>query len=157
MTTTGTEALETMLTHHRLLDDGVARRAGSLRGAVDAGAPYEPALAELVAYLAHEVLPHALAEEHTLYRVAGTRAGLAGSVGEMTAEHRSLAEAVDDLADAPSADVAIVRATALAELFAAHVAKENDVILPALADDDEVDLAQLLVQMHRLVETARLE
>ncbi|MGH9092957.1 MAG: DUF2249 domain-containing protein, partial [Acidimicrobiales bacterium] len=45
----------------------------------------------------------------------------------------------------------------IAESFATHVAKENDILLPPLVDDDDVDLVQLLVQMHRLTEAAQDE
>ena len=73
MTTTATEALGAILSHHRLLEERVGRCVARLQNAVDTGTPYEPFVAELVAYLADEVLPHALAEEHTIYRVASAR------------------------------------------------------------------------------------
>jgi len=59
-----------MLAHHQNLGDEVARRVGALRAAVEGERAYEPAAAELVAYVADEVLPHALAEEHTVYQAA---------------------------------------------------------------------------------------
>ena len=112
-------------------------------------------VAELVAYLADEVLPHALAEEHTIYRVASARVELSDTVAEMIAEHRSLASATERLADVRIGDVAKAQAQEIAALFAAHVAKENDILLPVLVADEEVDLAQLLIQMHRLTEAGR--
>jgi uncharacterized protein (DUF2249 family) len=129
-------------------------RVAALVNAVAAGSSPEAATAELVAYLADEVLPHALAEEHTIYRVAATRAELAATVTDMIAEHRSLASGIEQLATASTGPDAARQAEAIAALFAAHVAKENDLLLPPLLVDDEVDLAQLLVHMQRLTEAA---
>jgi uncharacterized protein (DUF2249 family)/iron-sulfur cluster repair protein YtfE (RIC family) len=155
VTITQTEAFEAMLAHHRALVEHVGIRMSALTGAVAAGSPHEAAAAALVAYLADEVLPHALAEEDTIYRVAGTRAELTVIVTEMVGEHRALASAVEQLANASSGPEAAQHAEAIAALFATHVAKENDILLPPLLVDDEVDLAQLLMQMHRLTEAAQ--
>ena len=46
------------------------------------------------------------------------------------------------------------RAEAIDSLFAAHVARENDVLLPLLLAVEQVDLARLLGQMHRRAEPA---
>jgi len=96
-------------------------RVAALVNAVAAGSSPEAATAELVAYLADEVLPHALAEEHTIYRVAATRAELAATVTDMIAEHRSLASGIEQLATASTGPDAARQAEAIAALFAAHV------------------------------------
>jgi uncharacterized protein (DUF2249 family) len=155
MTITQTEAFDAMLEHHRTLDEHVGVRIAALVGAVESGIAYEPAVAALVAYLAEEVLPHALAEEHSIYRVAGIRGDLADTVNEMTAEHRVLTSATESLANAATAPAALEHATQIGTLFTTHVNKENDLLLPVLLEDDDVDLAQLLVQMHRLTEAAQ--
>jgi len=155
MTITQTEARDAMLQHHRALDEHVGVRIAALVGAVESGIAYEPAVAALVAYLAEEVLPHAVAEEHTIYRVAGARADLADTVNEMTAEHRVLTSATEALANAATAPAALEQAKQIGTLFTTHVNKENDLLLPVLLEDDDVDLAQLLVQMHRLTEAAQ--
>lgn len=155
MTITGTEAFEAMLAHHRALDEQVGIRVAAVAGAVAGGSAHEPAVAELVAYLADEVLPHALAEEHTIYQIAGTREELTVTVNEMLGEHRALASAIERLANASSRSEATQQAESVTALFSAHVTRENDVLLPALLADDEVDLVQLLTQMHRLTEAAR--
>ena len=158
MTTTDndTGALEAMLAHHAALADGVERRVGALRSAVERQDNYGAATAELVAYLAKEVLPHAMAEEHTLYQAAGARADLAETVAGMVDEHRELVSLAERLATADDASAA-ADAEAIGVLFAAHVAKENELVLPPLAADKAVDLAALLVQMHRLTEAAQDE
>src|SRR5665213_1852460 len=155
MTITQTEAFDAMLQHHRALDEHVGVRIAALVGAVESGIAYEPAVAALVAFLAEEVLPHAVAEEHTIYRVAGARADLAGTVKVMVGEHRLLTSAVESLASAATAPAALEQGSEIGALFTAHVNKENELLLPALVEDDNVDLAQLLVQMHRLTEAAQ--
>ena len=156
-TDTGTGALEAMLAHHAALADGLARRVGALRAAVESQDHHETAAAELVAYLAKEVLPHAMAEEHTLYQAAAAKEDLAETVAGMVDEHRRLVSLAERLATSGNGAAAVAEAGAIDALFAGHVAKENELILPPLAGDDAVDLAGLLVQMHRLTEAAQDE
>jgi len=156
-TMTTTQANEAILRHHGILRGQVQSRAAAVRRAVDGAVPFQPAVAELVAYVGEEVLPHTLAEEHTIYPVALTRAELADTVHEMVAEHRRLATDVEELAAAGSGLEAAAKADEIADLFAAHVAKENDIILPVLANDQHVDLASLVVQMHQLTEAGQAQ
>jgi uncharacterized protein (DUF2249 family)/iron-sulfur cluster repair protein YtfE (RIC family) len=149
------EALEAILAHHRELDEQARQRAGAVREAVKAGRPHGRAAAELVAYLGEEVLPHALAEEHTLYPAAGGAGVASALLSEMRAEHRSLASLAEGLAGAEDGAGALARAEEIAAGFSAHVAKENELVLPALRSAPDVDLAEVLVQMHRLSEAAR--
>jgi uncharacterized protein (DUF2249 family)/iron-sulfur cluster repair protein YtfE (RIC family) len=146
-TITATEAYEAMLEHHKRLGEELAGRAGAVTGAVAAQRPYGAAVAGLIAYLAEEVLPHAAAEEKTIYPAAA-RAGLAGTVEEMIAEHVTLASASARLAALTDGTAAAGQAQEIAALFTAHAAKENDVLLPALLGDRSADLAALLEQMH---------
>jgi len=146
-TITATEAYEAMLEHHKRLGEEVAGRADAVSGAVAAGQPYGAAVAGLVAYLAEEVLPHAAAEEKTIYPAA-TRAGLTATVEEMIAEHLSLSALGARVATLDDGKEAAEQAQQIAGLFTAHAAKENDVLLPALLADKSVDLAGLLAQMH---------
>ncbi len=155
MTTSRSAAVEAMVAHHAALEDGVARRVSAVRSSVGPGAAHGPAVAALVAYVADEVLPHAVAEEHTLYRAAASDDDLAETVAGMVDEHRRLASLVDRLATASDGRDAMAEAEALGTLFAAHVAKENERILPRLASGPSADLAGLLVQLHRLTEAAQ--
>lgn len=152
MTTTGTGAFEAMLAHHAALADGVDRRVAAVASAVEEGVGYEIAVSELLAYAASEVLPHALAEERTIYRAAAEREDLAGTVAEMVDEHRRLAASLERLARADDGHGADDEARALGALFTAHVTRENEVVLPPLRDDRESNLAALLTEMHRLTE-----
>ncbi len=146
-TITATEAYVAMLEHHKRLGEELAGRADAVAGAAAAERPSGAAVAGLIAYLAEEVLPHAAAEVETFYPAAA-RAGLAGTVEEMIAEHVILASASARLAAATDGPAAARQAQEIAALFTAHAAKENDVLLPALLGDKSADLAALLEQMH---------
>lgn len=154
MTITQVEALEAMLQHHRTLVEDVDSRIAAIAEAVGRGTPYGAAVGALVTYLAEEVLPHAVAEESSIYRAAGSRSNLADTVNGMIAEHRLLASAIESLADAATAPTALIQATQIGTFFTAHVKKENELLLPALLEDSEVDLVELLAQMHRMTEAA---
>lgn len=155
MTITGTEAYEAMRTHHRLLSEQLDSRAAAVSEAVTAGRPHNAAVAGVIAYLAEEVLPHAVAEEETIYpAAAAARGDLIGTVNEMASEHGTLSAAAEALADLADGAAAAGQAQQIADLFAAHAAKENEVLLPALLANDDVDLAALLAQMHRRAEDA---
>lgn len=155
MTVTGPEALEAMLAHHRALEEGVRSRVGAFVSPAGGGQEPARAAADLVAYLAGEVLPHAQAEEQTIYRSARTHEDLVKTLDQMIGEHETLAAATARLADSPDAIDAPVGAEQLAALFASHVARENDIVLPALVADQGVDLVAVLAEMHGLVEATR--
>jgi uncharacterized protein (DUF2249 family)/hemerythrin-like domain-containing protein len=150
VTITGTEAYEAMLTHHRLLSEQLSTRAAAVSEAVATGRRHDAAVAEMIAYLAEEVLPHAIAEEETIYpAVAAARPDLTGTVSEMVAEHGTLSAFAEALAGLAEGHAAAEKARQIANLFGAHAARENNVLLPALLTGDDVDLAALLAQMHR--------
>lgn len=154
MPSTGAEAYEAMLAHHRALGEQLNERVAAVAAAAAAGHPHDAAVAGLVAYLAGEILPHAAAEEETVYPAASALDGLAGTVTEMIAEHRTLAEAASQLAETAGAAEAAGRSAGIARLFARHVAKENDILLPALLASERADLPALLASMHAHTEQA---
>ena len=144
---TASEAYEAILEHHERLGEQLAARADVVSGAVADGQPYGAAVAGLVAYLAEEVLPHAAAEEKTIYPAA-TRAGLAGTVEEMVAEHVTLSALGARVASLTDGKAVAEQAQEVARLFTVHAARENNLLLPALLADTSVDLAGLLARMH---------
>lgn len=154
MTITQNEALDAMLQHHRGLVEDVEHRVTALATAVNSGISHEPSVAELLTYLAEQVLPHARVEELSFYRVAAARADLANTVNEMITEHRVLVAAIESLANAPTAASALTQAMQIATFFTTHISKENELLLPALHEDSDVDLVQLLEQMHHLSDAA---
>ena len=141
-----TEQVRQIVHHHALLRRGVERRAGTLCEAAENGIPFQRQMAILREYLAGEVLPHAKAEERTLYQAAAAEARGSELVRTLTAEHHELAYLAGRLRPgADSAEAATVSEW-IATLFAGHVAKENDLLLPALAGSG-ADLASLLADM----------
>jgi hypothetical protein len=148
MTMIESEAFQAMLAHHRNLADGVTQRVGAVLRTVEAGSGYEPAVGELVAYLGWEVLPHAIAEEHSIYQAARARADLDEVVARMVDEHRHLATSVEHLATAGTGVDAAAVAEAIGSLFAGHVAKENELILPPLVLVNDHDPKPLRYQFE---------
>lgn len=100
-----------------------------------------------------ELVPHALAEEATLYRAGRALAPTALLVEGMIDEHRAIVAAVDELAAAREPLSAALAARAAQSLFAIHLVKENDLLLPAL-DAAGIDLADLLAGMHDILGAA---
>jgi Hemerythrin HHE cation binding domain len=142
-----TEQTRQIIHHHAVLRRGLERRAGALCDAADSGAPVQRSLAELRDYLETEILPHAEAEERTLYQAAATQARSSELVRTLIAEHRELAGLVGRLQPSAAGTEAATVAEWTATLFAGHVAKENDLLLPALTGSG-ADLAALLADMH---------
>jgi uncharacterized protein (DUF2249 family) len=111
----------------------------------------EQARLHLEDWVRTELLPHARAEEDTLYRAA---AGLTEGrllVTAMLVEHETLAGLVDRLARSEDPVRAASEARALQVLFEAHLAKENDQILPLLLGEPTISVAALLGGMHELI------
>jgi len=81
-----------MRAHHQVLGEQLSARVSAVSAAAAAGRPHEAAVAGLIAYLAGEILPHRRPRKH-IYPAAAALDGLAGAVGEMTAEHTILSEA----------------------------------------------------------------
>jgi uncharacterized protein (DUF2249 family) len=158
---TKTEAHEAILRHHALLGEQVEQRVRAVRQAVDqvpvgaGGEHFEPAVAELVAYLGDEILPHAAAEEQTIYPEAAAHEELTEVVDQMVGEHKRLLALTEELASVKNAFAAAATSDEIVELFVAHVGKENDLLLPQLVADEGVDLADLLSKMHAFSEAAK--
>ncbi len=142
-----TEAARQIIHHHAVLRRGLEQRTGALCGAAGSGAPFGRPLADLRAYLDAEILPHAGAEERTLYQAAASQARGSELVRALVAEHRDLAGLVARLQGPAEGAEAAWTAESIATLFAAHAAKENDLLLPALLSSG-ADLAGLLTDMQ---------
>jgi hypothetical protein len=147
-----TKQVRQIVHRHAVLRRGVERRAGALCEAAENGVPFQRQMAILRRYLEEKILPHAEAEERTLYQAAAHASG-SELVRELTGEHHTLAYLAGRLR--PGADGAEAAKVSewIATLFAGHVAKVNDLLLPALAGSG-ADLAALLADMHRLQATA---
>ncbi|HEX5401622.1 MAG TPA: hemerythrin domain-containing protein [Pseudonocardiaceae bacterium] len=141
------EPVREVLHHHAVLRRGLEQQVGALCAAVERNAPYDQELTALQGYLAGEILPHAEAEERTLYAASVTQARGSQLVRTLIAEHRELAGLAEQLRSGDlGATAAATVAESIATLFASHAARENDQLLPALTCSG-VDLASLLADM----------
>jgi hypothetical protein len=150
-------AAEAVRRHHTQLAKGLDDRVETLLRAVDHQylLKADQARLDLLDYLRRELVPHAHAEERALYPAAAAQPEGEPLIAGMLEEHRVLTGLVDELAGAPSPVRAAGAARALAVLFATHLAKENNLLLPLIVDAAQVSLAGLLSGMHRqLVESA---
>ncbi|TAN24832.1 MAG: DUF2249 domain-containing protein [Actinomycetota bacterium] len=155
MIATQQEAFDAILAHHEALNEDVRLRVQFINSKVANNEAAQSEKADLISYLNSEVVPHAIAEEHTLYKVAVDRLGLSDLIAEMTSEHRVLVGEIAALSNASSDNEAVEHAARFASLFSQHVSKENELILPKLLDSPEVDLTEALAEMHELFEAAK--
>jgi len=136
--------------HHQRLGQTMADHALTIGRIVDRLADPAETQARLVAFCSQEVLPHAAAEEGTLYATAERLPEAGLLVRSMTREHAILRDAVEALRSARTSGEVVAAAAALNALFQAHLAKENEDLLPALTAAG-VDLSTLLDGMHEIL------
>ncbi|HEU4539713.1 MAG TPA: DUF2249 domain-containing protein [Jiangellaceae bacterium] len=115
------------------------------------GTAVEPARARLLGFLTDELLPHAAAEEASLYPAAATDARARLLIDGMLAEHRVIQSLVTEIADAAEPVRAAAAARAVQVLFDAHLAKENDLVVPVVAASGDTSLAAVLAGMHDIL------
>jgi uncharacterized protein (DUF2249 family) len=147
-------ALETIRQHHAELAGRLAAHVGVLMSAPSAldGTSPAQARAATLQFAMGELLPHAAAEERAIYSVAARSEPLRLLVEAMAGEHRVLERLVLDLGSAADPVRAAAIGWALRVLFDTHLEKENELLLPALATDPTVSLAELLVRMHEALD-----
>jgi uncharacterized protein (DUF2249 family) len=142
-----------IINHHAQLAEGLNQRVEVLLDLVDHGQLLEAEAArhDLLVYLRQEIVPHAQAEELALYPPAAALPEGRLLVAGMVDEHQALADLVAQLAaaKAPARTAGIAGATSA--LFAAHLHKENDFVLPLLLQAPDVRLASILAGMHDLL------
>ena len=153
MTPEDRAALRQMADHHRAMSLELGARVDALVEAVEAGQPHRPAADEVLAYVRREVLPHAEAEERTVYAAAAAR--VPALVEALTLEHADMRATLDAMAAAASGVRAAAAGYALAGTFELHARKEETLVLPALAEDSEAHLAEILDRMHERFEELR--
>lgn len=150
-------AAAAVIGHHTQLASELARHTARLReAATGPGSDWQPRREALRDWLRLELLPHAGAEEGTLYPAAAAQPDGRLLVDAMVADHHAIATLVTELAGAGTAVDATAAARALSAMFETHLAKENELILPLLLRAEQVCLADLLEGMHELLgESAR--
>ena len=152
-TTADQRAAEAVVRHHAQLADALNGYTTGLLVAAERGDLPQvwQRRDDLATWLHTELMPHAHAEEGSLYPAAAAQ--LAGKllVTGMIDEHRAIAGLVTELGDATSPVRAAAAARALAAAFTTHLAKENDLVVPLLVQTADVSLAGLLAGMHELI------
>lgn len=144
--------IDTIRAHHAQLSDDLRYRTAALLAAARRGECEIERLA-LHDWYRTELVPHALAEEQTLYRAAEELDATRLLVHGMLAEHRALVTSIADLALAREPFETALAAASAASLFDVHLGKENDLLLPAL-DSAGVSLGELLDGMHDVLGSA---
>lgn len=108
---------------------------------------------ELLTYLCEHLLPHARAEEATLYRRAATLPGGDALVSPMTREHETIADQVRELGplfEAKEDDTSQNVLRSLLELTYAHFQKEEEALIPLLRRHlTDAEFATLIEETHR--------
>lgn len=106
---------------------------------------------DLLSWLRDELVPHATAEEQTLYPAAAQIAEARLLVEAMLAEHVLIHRLVADLEAATDPIEAAAVARSLETLFGSHLAKENDQLIPTLVASPDHSVAEMLDGMHELL------
>ncbi|HVB27944.1 MAG TPA: hemerythrin domain-containing protein [Mycobacteriales bacterium] len=153
MTITG-EIVSAIMSHHAELQASLSARVDAVLTAARNGDPYDDDVADLGLLLATDIVPHARAEEDVLY-AAATDPTLRPLVTGMLFEHQTLLALAAELPSASTGVDAAGVARAIREVFVGHVRRENELLLPALADDPNTDLAALLPVMQERFATYR--
>jgi uncharacterized protein (DUF2249 family)/iron-sulfur cluster repair protein YtfE (RIC family) len=139
------------------IEEHHAELAGALAACVEAllaaavhgdGSAALAAREGLVAWCRTELLPHAAAEEAALYPAASGLDRGRLLVDGMLAEHRVLTALAEELAAAGDTVRAAAAARALQVVFAGHLEKENELVLPLLSEAPSVSLAGLLADLQ---------
>ena len=147
------KAVEAVKDHHAQLAGALAVQVEALVSAAARGDNEVAGHASeaLVRWCQAELVPHALAEEHAMYPSAHEDPRARLLVDAMIAEHRDIVALVEEVRNASGPVRAAASAQALRSLFESHLVKENEQILPLLAESSDVSLAEILGGMHELL------
>ena len=137
--------------HHTAMSGALSGHVERLVTAATAGGDAGPTRTELVSWCRRELVPHALAEEKTMYPAAHARPEGRLLVTGMLGEHTVITGLVEEVASARDDVRAAAAATALRVVFDDHLRKENELVLPLLANASDVSVAALLGGMHELL------
>ena len=144
------EAIDAVKDHHAQLSGELLLLVATLVKAAESG-DATGARARLVTWARESLVPHAMAEEKTLYPAARGIAEGRLLVDAMLAEHIAILALVDEVEKAPTDVAAAAAGRALQAVFAVHLDKENDQVLPLLGASPDQSVAQLLDGMHEVL------
>ena len=150
-------ALAAVQSHHA----GMLRRLEALTAALTHAVKAHDAVAEhdahevLVEWCETELVPHALAEEGPLYSGPGTTTEGRLLVAGMLAEHEAIVGLVERLRGSEGVDAAVA-AGAIGAIFALHLEKENQLLMPFIVESPDFSLAGSVAGLQELVGEAHI-
>lgn len=149
-------AAEAVEQHHAQMVSTLAVRVEALVAAASARDDERAAEArtDLASWCEHELVPHALAEEKTMYPAAHAMAEARLLIDGMLEEHNLITGLVQLVAHSADPVRAAAAGKALQVAFVSHVAKENQLVLPLLVSAPDVSVAELVGGMHELLGAA---
>ncbi len=147
------QAAEAVEQHHAQMAGELGLRVEALLTAASARDEHRAAEARaaLVEWATGELVPHALAEEKAMYPAAQARPEGRLLVEGMLGEHQVVTALVEEISSSVDPVRAGAAARALKVVFDAHLAKENELVLPLLVSAPDVSVADLLGGMHELL------
>lgn len=153
------QAVEAVMEHHAELAGALGRHIEqALNTAISGDLPaLEKAKQALIQWCETELIPHALAEEASMYPQAHKDPTARLLVDAMISEHRDIVALIQKIRTASNPVLVAAEANALGALFDSHLVKENEQILPLLAASKDVSLAQILGGMHELLGGASVD
>lgn len=147
------KAVEAVKAHHAQMAGALAMRTEALLAATsrrDADSAAR-ARSDLLTWCRTDLIPHAMAEESALYPAAHRSDAGRLLIDAMLREHQQITGLVTGIEQATDDTRAAAAARALQVLFDSHLEKENEQILPLLAAEPQVSVAQMLAGMHELL------
>lgn len=119
---------------------------------------------EITAFLVHQLLPHAQAEERVLYPIVDEIVGAPGVTATMSQDHLAIGQLTEELKSLQGASLQTSQQQALRRvlyglltLVTVHMAKEEEVYLPLLEAHLTEDTARRLFEdMERAARDAKL-
>lgn len=144
------EAMDAVENHHAQMSGELALLVANLLNAGD-GSSATIARDRLASWARESLVPHALAEETSLYPASRELTEGRLLVDAMLAEHVAIVAMVEEIEKAPTHVAAAAAGRALQALFAVHLDKENRQLLPLLGASPDYSVAELLQGMHEVL------
>jgi hypothetical protein len=143
------ECIAQIREHHEELGAALEALALRLDDAEDAVAA-QAARDDLVRWARVELGSYADGEESTLHRAVRRVKAAQPLLEALEAEHRLIADLIDEVEAAENQDAAAAWAGALLRAYEYHAATDDGVLLPMLVADPTIDVASLLYRLDDL-------
>lgn len=143
-------AASAIVDHHAEMAGALSAKVEALLAAAgrEGGSAALAARDDLARWCESDLVPHALAEEKSMYPAAQATVEGKLLVQAMLDEHRAIIDLVSEVEEATDAVRAAAAGRAVKALFDVHLAKENERVIPLLAGTAGVSVADILDQMH---------